>query len=126
MAGTAKRGVVDGNKVINNEDFYYSMQYKYSLVRMNKFDPEMAMEERVLSSYVPPISAWFKISPVFGGNHQNRSIVIHCVDFPISCSRGTSPLVLPGSVMVHKALPVFGSTAERFLRRSLSIKKCPL
>ena len=39
------------------------MQYKSSLVRMNKLEPEIAIDDLVLSSYVPPITAVFKILP---------------------------------------------------------------
>ena len=39
-----------GKKVINNEVNLHSMQYKFLLVRIYKFDPAMAMEDLVLSS----------------------------------------------------------------------------
>ena len=39
-----------GKKVINNVVNLHSMQYKFLLVRIYKFDPAMAMEDLVLSS----------------------------------------------------------------------------
>ena len=95
------------------------MQYKFSLVRMNKFPEEIVTDERTLSSYSLPIFATFKISPVSEETTSTSALWFMRKIMPFPAVGEERHLYFPGKASFHSTLADIGSTPVSYTHLTL-------